>query len=548
MMHAKGNSNTCGSKDDSRTFTCTSYNILAKSLGTNTAPWIFTISDEWTEQLGQQQLNDIKATIKSTYIQHFHKNMSSEEDPRNYQNMRALWSIATLRSPSDIPAILAERIHFEREWTVSYINVTTGEQRQAKTMGGVLIELLGEETGRKLFEHVLATENSVFCWDVRGPRIFDRVTSSLQTESNEDLGVPDVIFLQEYDCDQIPALYNEGGAKETFHDAMSSKGYDGLFFAGANLVSGLALFWKRQVFVLDVDKKEGNEESSSEMNNSTVSLGGSIGTAVFNYDMLEHWHPVPDDDKDVENKEYTEYKEKDNDDEWGSLMPTMDRKNLAMARLCHVFSGNILWAVCHHGMTDSRDNARCTQYPGEVRSHELRTISKTVERHVEKNQRVVLMGDFNVDVGEVDVLHGRLQRRQITRSGGGAGEVVKTKRRKEDSVLCIDTGFQVEDSCFHWKKKGGGQTEVIRDAFLPVHGRRSHATVPVKMPTTKDQSRYEHATSHNNKRREFIDHCWYGESGLEVRGVSNTKLPWKMLPDEKEGSDHIPISVMFELV
>jgi DNA-directed RNA polymerase subunit K/omega len=69
---------------------------------------------------------------------------------------------------------------------------------------------------------------------------------------------------------------------------------------------------------------------------------------------------------------------------------------------------------------------------------------------------------------------------------------------------------------------------VLHDAFLAVHGRRSHAT----LPGLEEENRlpFEHATSHNNKRREFIDQCWYDER-LAVLGVSNTKIPWQAYGD-----------------
>ena len=84
---------------------------------------------------------------------------------------------------------------------------------------------------------------------------------------------------------------------------------------------------------------------------------------------------------------------------------------------------------------------------------------------------------------------------------------------------------------------------VLRDAFLPVHQRRSHATAPGV--EDKDRLRFEHATSHNNKRREFIDQCWYDER-LNILGVSDTKIPWEAIPNYSEPSDHVPISVKFE--
>ena len=99
---------------------------------------------------------------------------------------------------------------------------------------------------------------------------------------------------------------------------------------------------------------------------------------------------------------------------------------------------------------------------------------------------------------------------------------------------------------------------VLLDQFEHIHQRKSHvvpsdvfsklsadAVADADIPTD-----FLYATTHNSKRREFIDHVWAstveGGGGLVPLQVSNTRMGWQCIPHEEEPSDHIPIGVLFE--
>ena len=70
----------------------------------------------------------------------------------------------------------------------------------------------------------------------------------------EDLGgPPDVVALQEYDCDEALADYR-GLGDETFAAAMEASGYEGLLFTdpleGRVPPSGLGVFWRKAALTL----------------------------------------------------------------------------------------------------------------------------------------------------------------------------------------------------------------------------------------------------------------------------------------------------------
>ena len=69
-------------------FTAVAYNILAPSLGCNAIPWVMTLSSTTTALL-PKPLDDLRATLKSEYKSHFHKNHHAG----SITEMRRLWSV-----------------------------------------------------------------------------------------------------------------------------------------------------------------------------------------------------------------------------------------------------------------------------------------------------------------------------------------------------------------------------------------------------------------------------------------------------------------------
>jgi len=496
----------------------------------------------------------------------------------------------------------------------------------ATTLGGVLQKELGNTLGYELFQHLMELEENVYDWKTsRGRRVFRSITSNWTTRmsvggvdgeevSEQDsnagsgsgissgldcIGNPSIICLQEYDVHASKALYRsctddttDEEEEETFAQAMKVMGYDGIFFPGSSGKSGVATFWKRDEFQLDItredweqiEKKESKElDKDAEEDiyiSDTIPLGTNWKQAVFNYDLME---------------EYYGRSGAISSSSQLTLLTELDRKNVGFLRLKHIHTSRILWVFNVHLMTTSRDNERLTFYPGEIRSREIVTISNLVKQHVNKGggrdnkgEDVVLAGDWNTDVGNLSVLKGCIP--HVASLGDMEGML--------PSVLNIPTGFSVGEegsgllpaSYFDWQiqnKSLKGIDErgaILRDAFESVHGRRSHSVSPTKLSvsssssilkcdaTTNEKTLYCHATSQNSDRREWIDHIWYSggsmtrekeaqtlvqgsdreeekEKGyIGVKNLSNTKLPWKPIPDVEEPSDHIPIGVEFEFV
>ena len=503
----------------SRSFFVVSYNMLAESLGSNCIPWVLSLSEEWDERLKRNcpsgTWDKVKAHLGEEYRAHFHKNTHSQKNPNEYHLMRKLWSAEKLDCSADIDPRL-ERIRFVGPWTIEYTNRSTGRTSRATTLGGLVIEAFGP-LGEELFMHILESEKNIFRWNVRGPRVFDRIHSSCW-----DLGVPSIILLQEYDVHNTLACYRRNAGEETFSEAMSEIGFQGIFFPGSSKISGLGIFWRKGEFSF-------MENDVDNMIPSKLMLGEVFGdNLALNCDLKEQWHMQ----KKLTSGDYKSRVER-------VAMPLYDRKNLALVRLRHQSSGRTLWVFNAHLMTTSRDNERLTIFPGEIRAGELATISALVQRLVGSTvdeasmpAGVILAGDFNTDVGEADVFSGRLSNRNPC-------DV------RNSSVQLLDTGYQIDPesgaSRFEWQTHLNGSSQAkgllhLYDAFEQVHERRPSS-----------QARFfQHATSHNAHRREWIDYIWYNREQLTVESISDTRIPLSTIPSEMEPSDHIPIAVKFK--
>ena len=201
-------------------FIVLTYNILAKSLGSNCIPWMMEVSlelrsrvqalirprtwDEWRRE-----------ALEPAYKLHFHKNLLSGD----YTTMRELWGARHCRSPADLPSSLTN-VRWVAEDTIEY----SGDgmpAKQALTLRGVLRRELAADPALalELFDHVVSKEERVLAWHVRGPRIFNTVMEAAM-ESAEH---PHIVALQEYDIHHVRADYR-GKGPETFADAMSAEG------------------------------------------------------------------------------------------------------------------------------------------------------------------------------------------------------------------------------------------------------------------------------------------------------------------------------------
>jgi len=508
---------------NARTFMIVSYNILAESLSMSTIPWVLSLSKEMESKVdatlpnGKTWASLKKCQIADEYKKHWHKNFASGD----YKRMRKLWGHGEFQGPSCIPSS-CQGLSFVDSDTVAY-----GDTR-AKTLRGVLREHLPPDLASEVFQDIVRRENAVYCWDVRGPRIFQQLTQR-PWELTDGVRVerPDVICLQEYDVHRSVASYRGGSNDEeeavTFDDAMRDAGYEGIFFNKPERYGGLAIWWRADRFEVDTMLPAERREhvaskprrtrafTDHEMSTSLRMFCGdtvvrfedaSVGTkasvvdsvhrkspiplAVWNYDLEENWRPP----------------------KWGGdvveRMRGADRRNFALVRLRAKHSSTRLWIGNAHLMTPSRDNERTTAISGEVRAGEIQTIGRTLRSHLEAFERertdisrVVVVGDFNTAAEYAAKLPG--------------------------NPLDLDA----------WRLSDGGADEhSLMEAFADAHR------------WTKDTTALR-CTSKNAARTSWIDYQWFSASSLGVLAKTENRTPANPIPDETHPSDHLPIGVLY---
>mmetsp|Transcript_19275 Transcript_19275/g.60322 ORF Transcript_19275/g.60322 Transcript_19275/m.60322 type:complete len:431 (+) Transcript_19275:594-1886(+) len=355
---------------DGSTFRVLTYNILARSLGSNTIPWVMNVSPSTRERIeaatGRPWAEWRKGNVDEEYKRNWHKNFASGD----YSAMRRLWG-RPLASAADVPDALGG-LAFVGEDRVSYDK--RGVATVATTLRGVLRAALGEAEGTKLFDEIADADATVYDWAARGPRVF-------QTCAAADA---DVVALAEYDVHDAEAAY-AGGATTSFADAMRDAGYDGALFTdpllGRTPPSGLGLFWRRSAF---------EASGGASADGAAVACGDAAG-ALSNHDLLERWHPliVPP-EAGV----------------GGSDLPAKDRRNCAIARLTHRASGRTLCVALVHLMTTSRDGPGVTRYPGEVRAGELAKVREILAEAAAPEDAILMCGDFNTPPADAHVWRG----------------------------------------------------------------------------------------------------------------------------------------------
>lgn len=489
-------------------FMAVSYNILARSLGSNCIPWVMSISRAFQTDVesatGKSWAVWKKLVVLPEYKRHFHKNLGTGD----YTVMRQFWSAMRCVSQADVPTSL-KGVLFENEDQISYLD-KAGQRVIATTMRGLLRSNLPEELGIELFDHIMSLEETVYSWQTRAPRLFAEITRSRTfraVDSSEDVDMdeylPDVVMLQEYDAHLASADYRGEGVEESFHSAMAALGYSGALFKdplhGKTPPSGLGIFWRSASF-------EPCEDASHILIQG-IECGENVPGLVANTDMMERWRPK------IGNA-YVEEPE---------LMPDADRRNLALLRLRHRETGRSLCIGAVHLMTTSRDSANTNAFPGEVRAGEIATVRSEVQRFVSSGEALLLVGDFNIDAQDRHIFSGQLQ--------NATGQSLK-----------IATGFEAgDDGCkLHWQAKGAhGETcsMCLREAFEPVH-RWGAGVGPA--------SEGGHCTSINGERVEWIDYMWYSEQALALRHRSDLSTPAQVLPNAEQGSDHLSIAAVFK--
>ena len=485
------------------------YNILAKSLGSNCIPWAIEIPPRLREKLekatGKPWDAWRKEILHAAYKAHFHKNLHSGD----YMTMRALWSATECKSALDIPSSLKPNITWVREDVVAYHD---GEQRiEAMTLRGLLRKSLASEPklARELFDAIVERDLDCFAWDLRGPRLFRKITGGWDALSDgETAPAAEVIALQEYDCHVATADYRGIGAEETFVDAMASAGYSCAFFKDPNttreIPSGLALYWKVGAFTMSGEEEEPPKPTCIELAcGEEVFLGGSSFTSptAFNWDLEEAFHSNKEDGEKV-------------------LLGEVDRRSAGMVRLVHTQSGQALWICTAHLMTSSRDDETCTDYPGEVRAGELSMIRQKISEHVPQAKgSFIFCGDFNASPSSM-VFTGK----------------VGTSRP-------VNTGYDDVNGSFGWSDASGIPL-TLQDAFINQHQMGGN----VASSTTDAELFSKCCTSRNADRVAWIDYIFYTPLGLNVLQLSSAAVPKEQIPSVNQPSDHIPLAARFELL
>ncbi|CAJ1944451.1 unnamed protein product [Cylindrotheca closterium] len=410
-------------------FTVTTYNMLARSLGTNTIPWVMDVSPSIQRRIEQASSYDtfskwVDNVLMPEYLQHFHKNFASG----NYAAMRKFWGVPNCQSANDIPKEL-KGLKWIDEDRVSYTKSENSKETQhiATTMRGTCRKALPNDLFDSFFNEVISKEEGVYSWDTRGPRIFQTLLLSEP---------PGIIAIQEYDCHDVQAEYRKPGCVESFSEAMSAVGYSGVFLKdpllGRGPPSGLGVFWMDSEF----------ETLAGKTGIESLDCGEfAFDDSVSNIDLEEHWHPIKPDNSDF------------------VMMKAADRRNGALCRLRHKRSGRKVALCTAHLMTKSRDGLKTNKFPGEVRACELAALKRLVESTTQDDEIVVLAGDFNTDAKEA--------------LGVFAG---KFKSSDSEEGCEFQTGFDVKSKTFRWGP------HVLQDAFAETHqwgdgvGAETHCT------------------------------------------------------------------------
>jgi exonuclease III len=393
-------------------FTVTTYNMFAKSLGTNTIPWVMNVSPTTRKRVedatNYSSFNQwVEKELKPEYLQHFHKNFQSG----HYAAMRSFWGAPKLDSSKDIPAEL-NGLTWVGEDTICY-TTEEAQTKEAMTLKGLSKKCLPQDIFREFFEEIISKEQGVYSWDVRGPRIFETLSQH----------GPDIVSIQEYDCHDTKAEYRGKGCLESFSEAMSSVGYSGVFLKdpllGRDPPSGMGVFWLNDTFETVC--------GTTGMESLDCNIEGSA-SSIWNVDMEERWHPNSSNNGGPE------------------IMKAADRRSGALCRLQHKKTRRFVSLCTAHLMTTSRDSIKTNKFPGEVRACELAALRNLVQKHIHSEDAVILVGDFNTDTKNAKNIF----------SG-------KIKAADSDEVCDFDTGFDSKSALFVWDQ------HQLQDAFAALH-------------------------------------------------------------------------------
>ncbi|KAA8499354.1 hypothetical protein FVE85_6939 [Porphyridium purpureum] len=545
-VHAGGSSDKVANM--ASTFAVVTYNMLARSLGSNSIPWVMDVppaavaladaaltakhSRRLIRAAGAAALPPpptrqctwaelARGPLASHYIDHFHKNYDSGD----YQEMRRFFGARKVVKISDVPKPLRTRLEVVAEDCVQYKGAH-GQNVRCRTLRGLLRNALnqdaeadGRDVGDEVFRAIMELDARVYDWEVRGPRVFRALMAEpFHLLTLEERRYPslsrsgDILVLQEYDVHEVQAEYDIDDGRATFAEAMKRRGFAGAFFCGTRSEAGIGVFWRESVFACEAG---GSDDGAARRH---IACGQELrhdadGTALSNHDLGEVWRPIRRRNASaVVATQTSSGQEAATPDR--ELMKDADRRNCAFARLRHRDTGAHVCMIALHLMTTSRDCEDVTYFPGEVRAGELAAIRQLVAAHAERGDAVILAGDFNTQPHEMSVFTGSC------------------------ASPPLDTGFDAALKAFHWHDREGNAIRLAECL------ERTHRWCA-------NELEQKYCTSANGVRQEWIDYVFAGPPAT-VQVVASAgalpKIPKVALPNELHGSDHVPIGAEFAFV
>tara|TARA_B110000208_G_scaffold101116_1_gene126075 strand:+ start:35 stop:1843 length:1809 start_codon:yes stop_codon:yes gene_type:complete len=586
-----------------RSFDVVSYNILAGTLGSNTIPWVTSISSEMllrvNAALGAASSDGgvsdweslLRGPISAAYTAHFHKNWDVLPDGLNESaHMRRVWAMRDVRSTADLDALLRPKLRVVGPDVLEYTRAKDGRSLRASTLRGVLASTLGPPLGQSVFDDIMESESRLCGWRVRGPAVVDRMLGLTTGGTWEER--PALLLIQEYDTEKwscapfstpsveaataataaeepqtqrprldaaaaAAAAAAAGPEEVTFRTALVRHGYGGVIFNKPSGQHCVAAYWRRDCFTSAAT-------AGSDDGVVIVSCGESVADTAYAFDLQCSSHRQQRDDED-------------GDGGGGgsgtalplTLLKERDRRCAGFVRLLPVEGAAgaaaaddddapppPLWACVTHLMTTSRDCAKLNHFPGEVRAGELAVLGKLAARVVPRGEAMLLGGDFNAVPCELyDWATGGIPAAQTD------GSPAKTALLQLATGLVggVDAGAEKRSLLFVVGEEG----RVLREAFAEEHG-------------WEDVKSARCPTSINATRSERIDYLWHSpELSLERGGGAAAaadaaaaaaaaaagghhpinRIPTQPLPclaadgaSIAEPSDHVPIAATFTFV
>jgi mRNA deadenylase 3'-5' endonuclease subunit Ccr4 len=463
------------------------YNIFAKSLSSNSIPWVMNIAIEWKiqiESLTQLTYTEwMKRFCHGEYLSHFHKNYHSGDKSM----MRFLWG-REITHQDDIPTEL-HGLSFHSEHRVRYNQ--EGNEMIATTLPGIL-KISVPEIANELYQHIIEVDD-YYKWEFRGPKVFQEIVGNN----------PDLISLCEYDIHHATASYRNPLSQETFYQAMLATGYSGFLLKspGVRELSGLGFYWKTDSFDVICNNSPNSLPNIIDCSN--------VDEITGNYDLGEYWHKLILNDEGLPvGSKYEELQPK-------------DRRNVGFIRLRHKQTNKVLLVVCSHLMTTSRDGPNTNEFPGEVRALEMEFIGQKIQQYIDRYPSIhgiIYAADFNIDV------------RDLKKFQAPITSIIDPTKE-----LHFRTGYHHGSSkptlVYH-----SNERYHLEEAFESIHAWGGG--------TGKEKN----CTSFNRERCEWIDMLWYTPKTLVLNSISSMQTPPSPIPDQNHGSDHLPLWAEFDFV